>query len=441
MNVYDSEKIVKILAHSHSAEETNKPSEADLIIVNTCAVREKAAEKVFSELGRIKSLKKLNPALVIGIGGCLSQQEGKKIFARAPYVDLVFGPQTLHLLPKMYDAALKRNKYSAKIIDLKFYQNEKFLCREKSSNKSPAAFVTIMEGCNNFCSYCTVPNTRGREISRPLAQILNECERLADLGAKEIHFLGQNVNSYRDKNFAGQEADLSKLIYEVAKMPSLERIRFTTSHPKDLNDKLITCFKKVPKLVNYINLPAQSGSDRILKLMHRRYTVQEYMEKVAALRKVRPEISISSDFIVGFPGETEADFLATVNLAKNVGFDASFSFIYSPRPNTLAAKLADELPLREKKARLYYLQEILAASENKISQAMLNTRQKVLVLGKGKKVAVSKSLPDLTELSGRTENNRVVNFLGKKDLVGQVVVVEITEILTNCLRGKFCSLK
>ncbi|KPJ67430.1 MAG: hypothetical protein AMJ43_04000 [Coxiella sp. DG_40] len=421
MNEYDSARIVDLMREQFNMELINDPGKADLILLNTCSVREKAQQKVFSDLGRFKPLKRKNPNLVIGVGGCVASQEGKNIIARAPYVDLVFGPQTLHRLPEMYKQIL-RGKIS--VIDVSFPELEKFDYLPKPEINGATAFVTIMEGCNKYCSYCIVPYTRGKEISRPFMDVMNEVNYLASKGVKEIIFLGQNVNDYK--------YDLAKLICETAKIDTIKRIRFITSYPSSLTDDLINVYASEKKLANHLHLPVQSGSNRILALMRRRYTIEEYKETIYKLRKVRPNISITSDFIVGFPGETESDFELTMELVKEINFDASFSFIYSSRPGTIASKLLDNIPLLEKKHRLAILQDQLNLQAGKYSQAMVGTKQEILVAG------LSKRNPK--QLSGRTENNRVVNFVADKKLINQIVDVKITRALANSLRGELAKL-
>lgn len=421
MNEYDSACIIDLMREQFNMELIDDPSKADLILLNTCSVREKAQQKVFSDLGRFKPLKRKNPNLVIGVGGCVASQEGKNIITRAPYVDLVFGPQTLHRLPEMYKQTIK-NK--TPITDISFPKLEKFDCLPRSKVKGATAFVTIMEGCNKYCSYCIVPYTRGKEISRPFGNVMDEVNYLASKNAKEIIFLGQNVNDY--------EYDFVKLIHETAKIDAIKRIRFITSYPSSLADDLINVYASEKKLADHLHLPVQSGSNRILALMRRRYTVEEYKEMIYKLREIRPNISITSDFIVGFPGETEADFLATLDLVKEVNFDASFSFVYSQRPGTTASKLIDDIPLLEKKQRLAILQNQLNLQAKKYNQMMVGTIQEIFVTG------VSKRNPK--QLSGRTENNRVVNFSADKKLINQIVDVKITKALANSLRGELVKL-
>ena len=421
MNEYDSAKIVAIMQH-HGFTVTENYDDADVIILNTCSVRAKAEEKLFSELGMLRKIKNLRPTLIIGVGGCVSVQEKENIFRRAPYVNFIFGPQTYHLVPKMYEAALQQNK----TIDVSFPQLDKFNYFPKPKLKLPTAFVTIIEGCNHFCSYCVVPFTRGREISRPLSDIMQEVEELAKQGAKEIYFLGQNVNNYCDQT----HANLVTLVQQTAAIDTVKRIRFITSHPQTFSNELIELFKE-PKVANHFHLPIQSGANRILKIMRRGYTVEEYAEIIRQLRTLRPNISVSSDFIVGFPGETEEDFNATLDIVRTIPIDTSYCFMYSPRPNTLAAKLKDDVPLSEKKRRLALLQNELKIQAKKISDAMLASNQTILVANISKKKA--------NELSGRTENNRIVHFKIEEpaeNLLGEMVQVKITAALDNCLRGE-----
>ena len=425
MNVYDSEKMADVLKESHGYELTETAEEADLLLVNTCSIREKAEEKVFSQLGRWQSLKKKKPELMIGVGGCVASQEGAGIGKRAPYVDLIFGPQTLHRLPSMLDDAKKKQKT---IVDISFPQIEKFDCLPEPRAEGPSAFVSIMEGCSKYCTYCVVPYTRGEEISRPLDDVIAEIYLLAKQGVREVNLLGQNVNSYQGLMHNGQIADLATLIYYVAAVDGIDRIRFTTSHPVEFNDSLIQAYADNPELANYLHLPVQSGADRILALMKRGHTVIEYKQKIRKLRKVRPNISISSDFIVGFPGETEEDFSKTMELITDIGFDQSFSFIYSRRPGTPASNLKDGIDLEIKKERLRILQAQIISQASAISKSMVGTQQKVLVERHSKK--------NLSELSGRSENMRWVNFIANKSCIGQFVDVLITEALPNSLRGR-----
>ena len=428
MNVYDSGKMADVLRESHGFALTEDAKEANLLLVNTCSIREKAQEKVFSLLGRWKSLKDARPNLLIGVGGCVASQEGDKIMERAPYVDIVFGPQTLHRLPKMYDDVLHSD---VPIVDISFPKVEKFSHLPKTLDIKPAAFVSIMEGCSKICSFCVVPNTRGLEVSRDPEEILVEISDLAQRGVREINLLGQNVNAYRSKNLKGQTLKLADLIYLVAEVNGIDRIRFTTSHPLQFTDDLIDTFEN-KKLANYLHLPVQSGSDRILKLMRRKHKVELYHKRIARLRSIRPDISVSSDFIVGFPGETDEDFTKTLELIDEIGFDQSYSFIYSSRPNTKAAKMSDTVPYEVKRERLKKLQSKINKNAMKISTSMINSSQEILVEKKSKK--------DKNQLTGRTENNRWVNFDGPESLVGDFVQLTITEALSNSLRGRLARL-
>jgi tRNA-2-methylthio-N6-dimethylallyladenosine synthase len=416
-----------VLAQADGLQATDNPEEADVILFNTCSVREKAQEKVFSDLGRIKHLKRSNPALLIGVGGCVASQEGSAIVDRAPFVDMVFGPQTLHRLPQLIRA---RRRTGEPQVDVSFPEIEKFDNLPPARVEGVSAFVSIMEGCSKYCSFCVVPYTRGEEVSRPLDDVLTEVADLTDRGIKEITLLGQNVNAYRGlvSDASDESADFALLLEYLAEMPGLERIRYTTSHPKEFTQRLIDAYDKVPQLVGHVHLPVQSGSDRILAAMKRGYTALEYKAIVRRLRIRRPDISISSDFIVGFPGETDADFEATLRLVNDVGFDHSFSFVYSPRPGTPAAGLPDASSHEIKLARLQRLQEKLQAQGQAISEKMVGTRQRVLVEGNSKK--------DAAELSGRTENNRVVNFRGSERLIGHFAEVAITAALPHSLRGE-----
>jgi tRNA-2-methylthio-N6-dimethylallyladenosine synthase len=425
MNEYDSSKMADVLHASHGLTITENPEEADVILLNTCAIREKAQEKVFSQLGQWREIKKKKPDVVIGVGGCVASQEGGDILKRAPYVDMVFGPQTLHRLPEMLEERLKKNK---PVIDIRFPEIEKFDHLPAPRAEGPVAFVSIMEGCSKYCSYCVVPYTRGEEISRPFDDVLAECFQLAQQGVREINLLGQNVNDYRGNMHQGGTADLALLIHYVAAIEGIERIRFTTSHPIAFSDQLIQAYAEVPKLANHLHLPVQSGSDRILMAMKRGYTALEYKSKIRKLKKVRPDIHLSTDIIVGFPGETDADFEATMNLVQEMDYDTSFSFIYSPRPGTPAANLADDTPMDVKKQRLQILQNRLNLQAQKHSQALVGTTQRVLVTGPAKK--------NPEQWAGRTECNRVVNFDGPKNLQGQMVQIHITESLPNSLRGR-----
>ena len=425
MNEYDSSKMLDLMRLERNMELTDDPSVADLILLNTCSIREKPQEKVFSQLGRWKEYKKINPNLVIGVGGCVASQEGTNIIRRAPYVDLVFGPQTLHRLPAMYDQVINSRD---PVVDISFPKVEKFTILPKTPDIKPSAFVSIMEGCSKFCSFCVVPYTRGLEVSRTPEGILDEIKDLADRGVKEVNLLGQNVNAYRAKNSSGRKLKLADLIEQVADIKAVERIRFTTSHPLQFTDDLITIFEN-PKLANYLHLPVQSGSNKILKLMERKHKVDLYIERISKLRKLRPDISISSDFIVGFPGETDHDFQETLDLIDVIGFDQSFSFIFSPRPNTPAANMEDNISYKVKLNRLDQLQSKINNNARQISQNMVGSDQIVLVEKKSKKAK--------TQLAGRTENNRWVNFDGDDSLIGQLIELRITEALPNSLRARF----
>jgi tRNA-2-methylthio-N6-dimethylallyladenosine synthase len=424
MNEYDSARMADVLRESHGLELTSDPEQAEVLLLNTCSVREKAQEKVFSQLGQWRRWKQERPELIIGVGGCVASQEGEAIRARASYVDLVFGPQTIHRLPAML-AQVRANQQP--VVDISFPEIEKFDRLPEPRAEGPTAFVSIMEGCSKYCSFCVVPYTRGEEISRPLDDVIAEIVGLVEQGVREVTLLGQNVNAYRGPMSDGDIADLALLISYVASIEGIDRIRFTTSHPVEFSDSLIQSFAEVPELVSHLHLPVQSGSDRILSLMKRGHTVLEYKAKLRKLRQVRPDISISSDFIIGLPGETEADFQATLALVDEVGFDHSFSFIYSPRPGTPAASLPDQVPIEVKKERLAILQERLYALETAISRAMVGTVQQVLVERPSKK--------DPAILAGRTGNNRVVNFPATQGLIGKFVNVRITEALPNSLRG------
>ena len=425
MNEYDSAKMADVLAASHGLELTQDESEADVILINTCSIREKAQEKVFSQLGRWKPLKKKNEQVIIGVGGCVASQEGEALLKRAPFVDLVFGPQTLHRLPEMIEA--KRRSGQAQV-DISFPEIEKFDRLPEPRAEGPTAFVSIMEGCSKYCTFCVVPYTRGEEVSRPFDDVLVEVAQLAAQGVREVNLLGQNVNAYRAPLDDGLEADLALLIRAIAEIEGIGRIRFTTSHPVEFTDSLIEAYRDVPKLAGYLHLPVQAGSDRILAAMKRGHTALEYKAKIRRLREARAGISISSDFIVGFPGESEADFEKTMKLIEDIGFDASFSFIYSARPGTPAANLADDTPAEEKSARLARLQAVIDANAKRISQGMVGSVQTVLVEGPSRKNA--------NELTGRTENMRFVNFPGHPRLIGQFVEVTITEAMSNSLRGR-----
>ncbi|MDH5181566.1 MAG: tRNA (N6-isopentenyl adenosine(37)-C2)-methylthiotransferase MiaB [Gammaproteobacteria bacterium] len=425
MNEYDTAKMADVLKASHGLVLAAAPEEADVLLLNTCSVREKAQEKVFSQLGMWKPLKEANPDLIIGVGGCVASQEGEAILKRAPYVDMVFGPQTLHRLPVMVDEARAKQQPS---VDISFPEIEKFDHLPEPEVNGPSAYVSIMEGCSKYCTFCVVPYTRGEEVSRPFDDIIAEVVQLAGQGVREVTLLGQNVNAYRGPMHDGGMADLALLISFVAAIDGIDRIRYTTSHPMEMSDSLIQVYAEVPELVSHLHLPVQSGSDRILALMKRKHTALEYKSIIRRLREARPDISISSDFIVGFPGETAEDFEATMNLIADVGFDNSFSFVYSPRPGTPASSLPDDVPAEEKKRRLAILQQRISQNTASISEAMIGSTVRILVTGPSKK--------DPNELSGRTENNRVVNFKGDSRLTGDFVSVTITEARPNSLRGE-----
>ena len=425
MNEYDSDKLADVLRAAHGMEPAQSPEEADVLLFNTCSVREKAQEKVFSDLGRVRHLKQRNPDLLIGVGGCVASQEGAAIVERAPFVDLVFGPQTLHRLPGMIEARRRSNRPQ---VDISFPEIEKFDHLPPPRKDGASAFVSIMEGCSKYCSFCVVPYTRGEEVSRPFEDVLTEVAGLVDQGVREITLLGQNVNAYRGRMSEPQTADFALLLEYLAEMPGLERIRYTTSHPKEFTQRLIDAYAAVPQLVSHVHLPVQSGSDRVLAAMKRGYTVLEYKSIVRRLRAVRPDLCLASDFIVSFPGETESDFEATMRLAQEVNFDASFSFVYSRRPGTPAASLDDDTPQEVKLERLQRLQRQLDGQAQAISQAMVGSTQRVLVEGRAKK--------DANEVSGRTPNNRVVNFPGPARLIGHLVDVRITAALPHSLRGE-----
>jgi len=424
MNQYDSARIADVLRESHGLALAQHPEDADVLLLNTCSIREKAQEKVFSQLGRWRPWKLRRPDLVIGVGGCVASQEGERIRTRAPFVDLVFGPQTLHRLPQMLrDLETGRQPQ----VDISFPEVEKFDCLPAPQAEGPTAFVSVMEGCSKYCTYCVVPYTRGEEVSRPFDDVIAEVAGLAAQGVREVNLLGQNVNAYRGALHDGGSADLALLIRYVAAIEGIGRIRFTTSHPVEFSDNLIAAFAEVPELVSFVHLPVQSGSDRILAAMKRGHTTLEYRSRIRALQRARPGLLVSSDFIVGFPGETESDFDATLALIDAVGFDLSYSFIYSRRPGTPAAELPDDVPMEVKKERLARLQARIESNARGYSQAMVGTVQRVLVEGPSRK--------DATQWSGRTENNRVVNFTGERSLVGQFVDLTITAALPNSLRG------
>ena len=429
MNEYDSARIRDLLQESHDLVPTQSPEDADVLLLNTCSIREKAQEKVFHQLGRWKHLKQKNPDLVIGVGGCVASQEGAEIGRRAPYVDLVFGPQTLHRLPEMM---AQRGPAGTLVVDVSFPEIEKFDNLPEPKVEGPSAFVSVMEGCSKYCTFCVVPYTRGEEVSRPLDDVIAEIAHLAGGGVKEVNLLGQNVNAYRGENHTGDIVDFAELLHVVARIPGIERIRYTTSHPVEFSDALIEAYADIPQLVDHLHLPVQSGSDRILMAMKRGHTALEYKSKIRRLRAIRPNISISSDFIIGFPGETEADFAATMKLIEDIGFDMSFSFIYSARPGTPAADLADTTDEDTKKQRLQILQTRINQQAQQISRQMVGSTQKILVTGVSKK--------DPGQLQGRTENNRVVNFAAADHgLIGQFTRVEIGEALPNSLRGVLSS--
>ena len=424
MNEYDSAKMLDVLAEGCGLSPTEIEADADVLLLNTCSIREKAQEKVFSQLGRWKKIKQSKPGTLIGVGGCVASQEGEALRQRAPFVDMVFGPQTLHRLPEM----LRQSRaHGAAVVDVSFPEIEKFDNLPEPRSEGVKAFVSIMEGCSKYCSFCVVPYTRGEEISRPLDDVIAEVASLAAQGVREVNLLGQNVNAYRGLMADGDTADLALLIHYVAAIDGIDRIRYTTSHPVEFSDSLIEAYATVPELVDHLHLPVQSGSDRILSMMKRGHSALEYRHKINKLRKIRPGISLSSDFIIGFPGETEADFAATMKLIDDIGFDTSFSFIYSARPGTPAAFMPDNVTLETKKRRLAELQQKLLEQANGISRRMVGTRQRILVEGYSKKSEA--------ELSGRTENNRVVNFEGPDDLIGQFATVEITRALNNSLKG------
>lgn len=428
MNEYDSAKMRDVLEASHGFVMTENPEEADVLLMNTCSVREKAQEKVFSELGRWRPFKQSRPEVVIGLGGCVASQEGEEIQRRAPYVDLVFGPQTLHRLPQLLEQV---RAHQGPAIDVSFPEIEKFDALPEPRAEGPKAYVSIMEGCSKYCTFCVVPYTRGEEVSRPLDDVLAEVVSLSDQGVREVVLLGQNVNAYRGALHEGGVADFALLLHYVSAIEGIERIRFTTSHPVEFTDPLIDAYADLPKLVSHLHLPVQSGSNRILSLMKRGHTREEYVAKISRLREVRPDVVLSSDFIVGYPGETEADFEETMQLIETIGFDHSYSFIFSPRPGTPAASLTDEVSIEVKKERLRRLQARINENAAEISRAMENTVQRVLVEGVSRR--------DVKELSGRTENNRVVNFPGDARLIGRFVDVMITQAMPNSLRGRWLS--
>lgn len=425
MNEYDSAKMADLLNSTHGLELTENAEEADILLLNTCSIREKAQEKVFHQLGRWKDLKKQNPDLIIGVGGCVASQEGEHIRDRAPYVDIIFGPQTLHRLPEMVNQ-IRGGKNA--VVDVSFPEIEKFDRLPEPRAEGPTAFVSIMEGCNKYCSFCVVPYTRGEEVSRPVDDVLFEIAQLAEQGVREVNLLGQNVNAYRGPTHDGGICSFAELLRLVAAIDGIDRLRFTTSHPIEFTDDIIDVYRDTPELVSFLHLPVQSGSDRILSMMKRNHTALEYKAIIRKLREARPDIQISSDFIVGFPGETAQDFEQTMNLIAQVNFDMSFSFIYSARPGTPAADMPDDVSEEEKKQRLYLLQERINQQASQFSRRMLGTEQRILVEGPSKK--------DIMELTGRTENNRIVNFVGSPDMIGKFVDVKITDVYTNSLRGE-----
>ena len=424
MNEYDSDKMADVLRESHGLEVTEHAEEADVLLLNTCSVRERPQEKVFSQLGRWRPWKTANPKLIIGVGGCVASQEGEAIVERAPFVDLVFGPQTLHRLPDMLEEA---RRTSQPVVDVSFPEIEKFDRLPEPRAEGPSAYVSVMEGCSKYCTFCVVPYTRGEEVSRPFDDVLAEIGQLAAQGVREINLLGQNVNAYRGRMHDGDTADLALLIRYTAAIDGIDRIRFTTSHPVEFSDSLVETYADIPELVSFLHLPVQSGSDRVLAMMKRGHTAWDYKRRIRQLREARPDINLSSDFIVGFPGETDDDFEHTMRLIEEVGFDHSYSFIYSARPGTPAADLPDDVPVQVKQARLQRLQQSIHDNAQRISRQMVGTVQRVLVDRPARK--------DPRQLSGRTENNRVVNFDGPQELIGQFADIRITEALPNSLRG------
>ena len=425
MNEYDSARMADLLNASHGLEQADCAEDADVILLNTCSIREKAQEKVFHQLGRWKQLKQKNPDLIIGVGGCVASQEGGEIGKRAPFVDLIFGPQTLHRLPEMIE---DRRRGNDAVIDISFPEIEKFDRLPEPSVEGPTAFVSIMEGCSKYCTFCVVPYTRGEEVSRPVDDVIAEVASLARRGVREVNLLGQNVNAFRGLNHLGDIVDFAELLHLVNLVPGIDRIRYTTSHPMEFSEAIVACYAEIPALVDHLHLPVQTGSDRILMAMKRGHTALEYKAIIRALRKIRPNISLSSDFIIGFPGETEEDFAATMRLIEEVGFDSSFSFIYSARPGTPAAELPDNTSEEEKKKRLHILQARIAQQAQRIADNMVGTRQKILITGHAKR--------DPGQLSGRTENNRVVNFSSNDTtLIGDFIEVDITAAYRNSLLG------
>lgn len=425
MNEYDSDKIADVLRASEGVVLTDKAEDADIILFNTCSIREKAEEKVFSDLGRVRPLKLAKPDLIIGVGGCVASQEGATIFRRAPYVDVIFGPQTLHRLPELISARRASGKTQ---MDISFPEIEKFDSLPTPQVTTGSAYVSIMEGCSKFCTFCVVPYTRGDELSRPLADVMRDIRGLVAQGVGEVTLLGQNVNAYAGEHDDGETVDMAYLIRTIAALDGVQRVRYVTSHPREMTPRLIELYGDTPKLANHLHLPVQSGSDRVLAAMQRGYTALEYKSIIRKIRALRPDISITSDFIVGFPGETESDFEATMKLIEDVGFDASFSFLFSPRPGTPAAEMVDEVPYETKMARLKRLKTRIDQLENAVAQAMVGTVQRVVVEGISKK--------EQTDMAGRTDNNRVVNFVGSADLLGRFVEVTITAVSMHTLRGE-----
>lgn len=425
MNEYDSSKMLAVLQTSHGIVPVDTPEKADILLLNTCSIREKAQDKVFSQIGRWRPLKEKNPHVIIGVGGCVASQEGEELRRRAPEVDVVFGPQTLHRLPNLISAA---QEHRGGVVDVSFPEIEKFDHLPEPRAEGPTAFVSVMEGCSKYCTFCVVPYTRGEEVSRPFDDVIAECASLAVQGVREINLLGQNVNAYRGEMDDGEIADLALLIEYVAAIDGIDRVRFTTSHPVEFSDSLIAAYARIPQLVSHLHLPVQSGSDKVLALMKRGHTAEEYIAKLERIRAIRPQISFSSDFIVGFPGEDDADFAATMDLIERIGYDTSFSFIYSPRPGTPASTMPDRISMETKKARLAQLQARILTMAAGISEAMVGSEQWVLVDRVSKK--------DANEVSGRTENNRVVNFQAPKALIGRFAKVQITAAYKNSLRGR-----
>ncbi len=425
MNEYDSEKMADVLADTQDIELTDNEKEADILLLNTCSIREKAQERVFHQLGRWRPLKERNPELLIGVGGCVASQEGKVIRRRAPYVDVVFGPQTLHRLPAMLKEAQHKKKL---VMDISFPEIEKFDNLPEPRAEGPKAFVSVMEGCSKYCTFCVVPYTRGEEVSRPLDDVVAEVSSLASQGVREVNLLGQNVNAYRGDMSDGDTADFALLLHYVAAIDGIDRIRYTTSHPKEFSESLIQAYEDIPELVDHLHLPVQSGSNSVLARMKRGHEIDEYIEKLNRLKEIRPNMSFSSDFIIGFPQETDEEFEDTIRLIERIGFDFSFSFIFSARPGTPAADMADDIDIEVKKRRLERLQDIIRGYSETISDNMVGTTQRILVEGESKKNSL--------QMMGRTENNRIVNFAGHSRLAGQFVDVTITEALRNSLRGR-----